>query len=147
MFMKNSIIKTGKFLPAVLLALLLLKACSPTAKMTTRNLLPGTTWELSEIRGVKANAADYMKGLPYLVFDATGGLKGSTGCNQMTGVYTLSETGFGITPGAMTRMACPGEGEQHFLSALSGCRSMKAEKNKLTLLSGQEVLLTFVPKK
>jgi heat shock protein HslJ len=51
-----------------------------------------------------------------------------------------------LDPGAMTRKACPGNGEKDFTSALSQVANFKVNKNKFTLLDGAaKELMSFIP--
>lgn len=84
-------------------------------------------------------------GLPSLGFTDDGKLTGSTGCNSFSGGYELNGTNINLNPGAMTKKACPGNGENQFLDALKNVSNFKVGKDKLTLLDGASELMTLIP--
>jgi heat shock protein HslJ len=110
--------------------------------------LTSGSWELSELFGSAVQAADYMKGLPNMAFSEDGKFTGSTGCNQFTGDYSLEGAALKVNPGAMSKMACPGDGEALFLNAISKVAGAKIDGDKLTLLDeGKKSLMKLVKSK
>lgn len=110
--------------------------------------LTSGSWELSELFGSAVQAADYMKGLPNMAFSEDGKFTGSTGCNQFTGDYSLEGAALKVNPGAMSKMACPGDGEALFLNAISKVAGAKVDGDKLTLLDeGKKTLMKLVKSK
>jgi heat shock protein HslJ len=91
---------------------------------------------------VATNAENYMKGLPFLKFNANGKLSGSTGCNSFNGDYTLESNNLKLTPGAMSKMMCPGTGERDFLSGLKDAASanIKGEVLSVANSAGEEIM-------
>jgi heat shock protein HslJ len=88
----------------------------------------------------------FASGLPFLNFQEGGKLAGFSGCNNFNGNFNLEGTSLKLDPGAMTRKACPGDGEKDFTSALSQVANFKVNKNKLTLLDGAaKELMSFIP--
>jgi heat shock protein HslJ len=81
------------------------------------------------------------------LFADKGKLSGSTGCNNMSGSYKLKKACLEIEPGAITRMACQGNGETLFLDALKHVEMMKLDGDKLILLDGTKEIMTLLPKK
>ncbi|WP_186757578.1 META domain-containing protein [Echinicola salinicaeni] len=131
-------------LSSLLLILFLgFSSCSSVSNLNPLDLLTGNNWVLSSLMG---GGLDMFSGaLPSLNFSENGGLTGSTGCNSFNGNFQLSGTGINLDPGAMTRKACPGDGENQFLSALKNVSKFKVAQDKLTLLDGAQELMTLIP--
>jgi len=137
----------------LIFTLMLAVALGSTSCNSTKNLgailqtLMGNDWELSSLLGQAVSADGFMNGLPSLNFEDGGKLLGSTGCNRMNGSFNLSGKSISLDPGAVTKMACPGDGEGKFLNALGAVNSFKLAGDELTLLDGAKELLGFAPKK
>jgi heat shock protein HslJ len=108
-------------LPTVLvLGVLVLAACggnaassdsssavaAPAASAAT---LTGTSWNLTAYTDPKGAEVPATKGanMASLNFLADGNFSGSTGCNRFGGTYTQDGSKLTMTPGPMTKMACP----------------------------------------
>ena len=65
----------------------------------------------------------------------------------MSGNFKLKKACLQLEPGAITRMACQGNGEAIFLDAMKQVKNMKVDADKLTLLDGNKEVMTFVAKK
>ncbi len=133
-----------------LIAALAIMFSSPSCKslkssgINTHELV-ASTWQLSKMGGQDAAADAFMKGLPYLNFTSEGKLSGSTGCNSFNGSFELKDTGLKISPGAMTKMMCPGSGEKEFLTGLANTNSAAIEDGRLMLRdSVGSALLEFI---
>ena len=111
------------------------------------SLLTGNTWELASLLGKNLDLSQFAGGLPNLNFGDAGKLTGFAGCNNFNGSFELEGTKLNLDPGAMSRKACPGSGEDDFISALSKVKDLKIGKDKLTLLDGADELMTLIPKK
>jgi len=109
--------------------------------------LSKSSWVVNSLLGKQLDPAAYMKGLPSMNFGADGKLTGSTGCNNFTGNFKLDGMGVKLDPGAMTRMACPGNGEADFLAAAQQVTNLKMNGNTLSLLNGATEVMSLVPKK
>lgn len=110
------------------------------------------TWQLSEVGGVGITEVHEGQAA-HLYFDdgPPQRVSGSTGCNRLSGSYSLRGSGLKFGPLATTKMACA-EGmaqEQEFLAALAGTDSWRTvDRQVLELLDARgEVLarLTAVP--
>lgn len=133
---------------SVLLSLIVVMSfasCSSVGNLNPMSLLTGNNWVLSSLMGKALDPANFLNGLPSLGFLDGGGLTGFTGCNNFNGNFSLDGTKINLDPGAMTKKACEGSGENDFLGALSQVSNFKVAKNKLTLLDGAKELLSFVP--
>jgi heat shock protein HslJ len=122
-------------------------SCESTGKMSLQKQLLFHVWDLNTLNGKVLDMNDFTTRLPFLVFDKNGMLSGSTGCNKISGNYELKKSELILTPGAMTRMACQGNGESLFLDALNRIRNCKIEGDKLTLLNGETEIMTMVIKR
>ena len=83
--------------------------------------LRDTEWRVAQIDGAPLKVEDRRQ-LPTLTLDDAGLYSGSTGCNRISGSYTLDAKGLRFAAGAMTRMACapPADDiERRFLAALT----------------------------
>lgn len=79
------------------------------------------TWELNYISGPRiAFNGLYPGKKPTIKFEvAEKRVSGNTSCNSFSGVLVADDTTINFTgPMAMTKMACPGEGEATFLEML-----------------------------
>ena len=122
--------------------------CSSTKAVTPAEIMTGTTWELSSIKGKKAEAANYNKGLPHAIFTLDNKVSGNAGCNQYSGSYNLNdEGGINISQVISTKIFCEGNGENDYLKALQEADAAEVDKDKLVLLKGVDEVLVFVPKK
>jgi len=128
------------------LFILILNGCGSTQKLDTGSLLTGNTWELSSLMGEDPDRNEFRDGLPSLSFLEGGKLAGFAGCNNFSGGFSLEGTSIKLDPGAMTRKACQGSGENEFISAMSRVKNIKAGKDKLTLLDGTTEIMTLIPK-
>ncbi|MEI6061781.1 MAG: META domain-containing protein [Bacteroidota bacterium] len=129
------------------LMLLLITSCGSTGKMASKKLLSSSTWELNSLKNRPIDTTAFRTGMPFLLFDKSGKLTGSTGCNNLSGSYKLSKSEFTLDPGAITKKTCQGNGEELFLRAIHYAKNMKIDANKLTLMNGANEIMTFIPKK
>lgn len=138
-----------KQLHVFLLGLLILFAggCNSTAKLNPLSTLMGDSWVLTSLMGSEIDLGKFAAGAPTLNFLEGGSLAGFSGCNNFSGGFSLEGTDLKLDPGAITKKACPGTGENEFLTALQKVKSLKIEKEKLTLIDGVNELMSFIPKK
>lgn len=122
-------------------------SCTSTCKMGVKKQLTSNAWELSSLNGKIPDMAEFRTGMPFILFDKSGRMSGSTGCNNFMGKYEISKTGFKPDAGAMTRMACQGKGEAMFIEALNQAKNIRLDSGKLVLLDGTNELMTLLPKK
>lgn len=138
-----------KYRLAFLLGLLILFAngCGSTAKLNPLSALMGKPWVLTSMMGSDLDTSKFTAGAPTLNFLEGGNLAGFAGCNNFSGGFSLEGTDIKLDPGAITKKACPGTGEDEFLSALEKVKNLKFEKEKLILMDGATELMSFIPKK
>ncbi|GAB3656898.1 META domain-containing protein [Echinicola sediminis] len=122
-----------------------MSSCSSVSNLNPLKMLTGNNWVLSTLMGGGLDM--FGEGLPFLSFTDAGRLAGSTGCNSFSGNFQLSGTDLNLDPGAMTRKACPGNGESIFIDALKKVSKFKVSSDKLTLLDGASELMTLIPQK
>ncbi|MBK8141971.1 MAG: META domain-containing protein [Chitinophagaceae bacterium] len=90
-----------------------------SSPVVTTSPLNGS-WDLINITDLKiALSKLYPRQKPNLNFDlASGVLTGSTACNRFSGPVKIIDSSISIGELGMTKIACPGDGEQKFLEAL-----------------------------
>lgn len=124
---------------------LILSSCASTPKINPLSLLTGNSWELVNLVG--ADLGQFSNGKPTLNFLEGGRLAGYAGCNNFSGGFLLEGANLQLDPGAMTKKACEGVGEDLFVRAIEKVNSFQVAKEKLTLLEGATEVMSFVPKK
>ena len=99
-------------------------------------------WALEAVKGKAVAAASYSKGLPTLeIFPLEQRVQGHSGCNSLAGRVIVESDRIQFTDLLSTRMACPGNGEAEFLTALTATNGYRIDQLKLLLLTnGVEVL-------
>ncbi|MFN3802774.1 META domain-containing protein [Belliella pelovolcani] len=120
-------------------------SCSSISNLNPLSLLTGNNWVLSSILGGGLDASKFTSGLPFLNFMDGGKLAGFAGCNNFSGNFEIDGASLNLDPGAMTKKACEGGGEDQFISLLSQAKNFKVAKDKLTLLDGAKELMSFIP--
>jgi len=97
--------------------------------------------------GSESDLSKFSGQLPSLDFLDGGKLAGFTSCNNFSGGFSLEGSGIQLDPGAMTKKACPGTGEEEFMDAFGKVNAYKVGKEKLTLMEGTTELMSFIPAK
>lgn len=131
------------FILLVASCLMGLSSCKSMTQLTPLSLLKVHHWTLSSLSG--ENLGEFSDQLPSLDFMDGGKLSGFTGCNSFTGNFTLQEDTISLDFIAMTRRACLGNGETHFINALEKVSHFTVGEDKLTLFENGTELMTFVP--
>ena len=133
----------GMRMRAVLLSAALV-ACSSVQRSAEMPSLDGTAWVLSDLPG-----RTLLPGQPATLQFQAGKAMGSDGCNRYTAPYTSREGALEVSPGAMTRMACPDDRMQQadaFISALMGAKRYRVGGGKLDLLGSDGAVLATLAK-
>ncbi|MDB5203864.1 MAG: hypothetical protein JWQ27_3273 [Ferruginibacter sp.] len=125
-------------------SLLFLFSCHETKQLQGReDELLQSKWMVSEIDGELIAPSNDAKQANLLL--ANGRFSGSTGCNSMSGTYTLSgdhDIKFGAA--MMTRMACAGPNtEAKFMAAFNRINKWEISGDILMLFENKTKLLTF----
>lgn len=108
--------------------------------------LLNTTWRAVEIIGKRASFFPGQKiDAHFVLRSGDGRVSGSTGCNNLSGVYTLKAAKLSFGSLGMTRMACLPkimEQESRFLDAMRSAVSYRVSGRRLVLLdrSGRSVM-------
>jgi heat shock protein HslJ len=138
--------KKASLFAVLITTALLFQSCGSTKNLDMMSLLSGKSFNVESIMGKALNPADFMKGLPTFNFGNDGKMTGSSGCNNFMGNFKVDGKALSLDPGAMTRMACPGNGEGDFLNAVKQVNGLKAAGNKIKLLNGATEVMSLIPK-
>lgn len=133
-----------KSLSCCLLVCVLLIACA-SSKTHSSEKLEGN-WELSAFPASdKAFAEIFGQRRPQLQFDvANNRITGTTGCNRLSGTYTLSNDHLHFGEDFITtKMACPGYEESTFLNAFNKINRFDVSKGELLLLHDSTLVMAF----
>lgn len=123
-----------------------LVGCKAMTHLDALGLLKQQPWLLSSLSG--EDLEEFSGQLPSLDFMESGKLSGFTGCNAFTGNFLMQDGAINLEPIAMTKRACPGSGEAHFVSTLEKVAQLKIDKEQLILLDEEGMeLMTLVPQK
>jgi heat shock protein HslJ len=108
----------------------------PPAQPQTTATLAGTSWTLTSIEAMGAEASTLPGADITLDFSADGQANGAAGCNTYNGTYTVTGDTLAFGPLVTTRMACPEpvmRQEQAYLAMLANPSTFKQEADRLTL--------------
>ena len=116
-------------------------ACSSSRRAATE--LNGT-WELVMFpSSTKTLDELFTMKRPELQLES-GRLSGTTGCNRITGTYTVSGDNIQFGPNlALTKMGCPNYDENVFLDAFYRVNHYSIQNKELRLMHDSTLLLTF----
>ena len=73
-------------------------------------------------------------------------VSGTTGCNRMTGPFTINGEEFQFGNLATTKMGCPGYDESVYLNAIGKVNRFRLNNDQLSFYSDSALLMTFVKK-
>lgn len=121
-----------------------LGACSSVQQNAEPPSLDGTAWVLSGLPG-----RSVLGGQPATMQFQSGKVSGTDGCNRYTAAYTSKAGALEVSPGAMTRMACPEDRMQQadaFVAALTGAKRYRVGSGKLDLLGADGAVLATLVK-
>lgn len=128
----------------LLIASILILKCSTkeTEKIDVMRL--HDIWALESIEGEKIIIDETVRNLPALeIYVEDKRVHGNTGCNVLNGRVEIDEDKIAFSKIIATEMACPGNLEQRFLSALQKANKYKIEKLRLFLYDDNKELLTL----
>lgn len=126
---------------------------NPTAQPVDRSSADSLdgAWNLNYISGPVAFEILYPEKKPFIHFDMKKtAVNGHTGCNSFFGNLAAVDghkISFSQSMG-MTKMLCPGQGEQVFMSTLRKADRFEIsnDRQSMTLYGGQVALMRFSPK-
>jgi heat shock protein HslJ len=108
------------------------------------------SWELNYVSGSRIAFEELYPGKkPFIHFDVVNGkLNGNTGCNNFNGKLDVDGNKINFnSPMAMTRMFCPGEGENVFLESLKKVNSWSVSNDStLNFIMGDIAIMRFSKK-
>lgn len=110
---------------------------------TDQSLLIIDIWVLEKIDGAAIDEHDFTRERPRLEFNSEGRVTGTSGCNQISSTFTTEGLKIALGPMIATKMACPGNGESKFLTALKQVTDFRIEGLKLYLQAGGTEKLQF----
>lgn len=101
-------------------------------------------WALESIAGEKITIDETVKNLPMLeIYVEEERVHGNTSCNTIDGKVEIDKNNIIFYDIITTEMACPGDLEQKFLSALDKVNNYKIEKLKLYLYNDDQEIMIF----
>lgn len=101
-------------------------------------------WALESIEGKKIMIDENVKNLPVLeIYVKEERVHGNTSCNTINGKVEIENNQITFSDIITTEMACPGDLEHRFLSALQKVNNYKIEKLRLYLFKNKKELLTL----
>ena len=101
-------------------------------------------WALESIAGEKITIDETVKNLPMLeIYVEEERVHGNTSCNTIDGKVEIDKNNITFYDIITTEMACPGDLEQKFLSALDKVNNYKIEKMKLYLYNNDREIMIF----
>ena len=122
----------------LLIASILIFKCSTIEMEKSQVHLLHDIWALNSIKGEKVVIDETVKNLPRLeIFVKDEIVRGNTGCNTINGKVDIDNNHISFYEITTTEMACPGDLEQRFLSALQKVNNYKIEKLKLYLFEDE----------
>jgi len=120
----------------------LIPGCSSSKENT--NVLINDIWALKSIEGKKIIIDEKIKNLPVLeIYVEEERVYGNTGCNTLNSKFDIDGNKIKFLNMVTTEIACPGDLEQKFLSALKKVDNYRIEKMRLYLFENEKELLTF----
>ncbi|HCY74428.1 MAG TPA: hypothetical protein DHV28_00770 [Ignavibacteriales bacterium] len=129
-----------KFFLLIGIAALILNSCS-SGNITTD--LSGKGWDVTSMLGKNFNSGSTKSGIPSLIFEKNGKLFGSTGCNNFTGSYKITDKSIMLDLGSMTKMFCPESTEQDFLKAVKQVTGFNFDGGNLNLQNGSKTVMSL----
>ena len=110
----------------------------------TTNLLLHDIWARESIGGEKVTIDEAIKILPMIeIYVEEERVHGNTSCNTINGKIKIDGSEITFFDIITTEMACPGNLEQRFLSALGNTSNYKIEKMRLHLFDDKKELFVF----
>ncbi len=128
----------------ILLSSTLLFSCSSKETEKTDVTWLHDIWALETIDGEKVDIDESIKEMPRLeIFVEEERVYGNTGCNSFNCKVNIEENKISFSDVIATEMACPGDLEKNFLSALQTVDNYKIEKLRLFMFEGNSKRLVF----
>lgn len=123
---------------------LIIVNCSTNETQKMNVYLLHDIWALQYVQGEQIIIDETIKSLPMLeIYVEEERVHGNTSCNTINGKVKIDGNEISFLEIITTEMACPGNLEQRFLSALNKVNNYKIEKMKLYLFDDEKEVLTF----
>lgn len=121
------------------------KAVQPAKPAASVTSILNTAWRVVELNGAKTGFLPGQKLDFYLMLSRGGQFSGSTGCNHLSGSYTMNAGRLSFGSLLITRIACPSplmERERMFLDAIRKVASYSTVDGRLRLFGagGQKII-------
>lgn len=138
---------SDRFYTALLLLFItMVTACTmqPRRGDTAGDTIQDAYWVLLSLEGEEVEMQNDTKTAYMRLQENENDVSGFTGCNRLSGNYTLSGTQLRFSKLRSTRMACPDMAtENKLLEVLGQVTSYNITGDLLTLYGGQKVVATF----
>jgi heat shock protein HslJ len=122
-------------------------SCLAGNKISSDSSSINGTWTADSINGVKTDSTVYGKEFPFLVFNSeTGSVTGSTGCNSLNGVLSVTGLTLKISEVITTKMFCVDIDELTFLDVLKKTDNYEIRDGKLYLYAGKDIKMILAKK-
>ena len=132
-----------KYLLIACLTASMLFSCSSSRNSAQVGNLAGN-WRLTVFpNATKPFAEFFTMKTPELEFDGQR-VTGSTGCNRISGSFTVDGEEFKFGSLATTKMGCPGYDENVYMDALNMTNRFRLNADQLSLFKDSTLLMTFV---
>ncbi|MBL7870250.1 MAG: META domain-containing protein [Cyclobacteriaceae bacterium] len=113
-------------------------------KISNQQTLLNNTWVLETLRRKELSGEHFSKEKPHLEFrNIDHKVLGFSGCNALTGPFTINGNQISMGPFELTRMACNGIDERLFLDVIQETTSYKIKDLNLYLFAGSSELARF----
>ncbi len=130
--------------PLFLFLILINVNCSTSEAEKMKINLLHDIWALESIQGEKIIIDETIKNLPVLeIYVEEERVHGNTSCNTIDGKVVINKNNIKFSDIITTEMACPGDLEKKFLSALRKVNNYKVEKMKLYLYEDENEIMIF----
>lgn len=129
-----------KFILLISFAAIFINSCSSSSMNTE---LSGKGWNVTSLLGKTLDSGLTKNEIPGLIFEKNGKLFGSTGCNNFTGSYKVTDKSILLDVGSMTKMFCPESTEQDFLKAVKQVTGFNFDGGDLNLQNGSKIVMSL----
>lgn len=127
-----------------LILLLLMAGCTSKEVNKKADMRLHDIWAIKSIDGSDYKKDSSDKFHPVIeIYVRDRRVHGTTNCNTLNGELKIEGNKISFINITCTEMACPGNLEKRFLSALEDVNSYKIEKERLILLEGEKIRLIF----
>ena len=132
------------YLITFIFILLLLTNCSTKETGKDVDVRLHDIWALESINGKEFVKDEQSRNHPLIeIYLEEERVHGNAGCNTINGKVAVDGSNITFSEIITTEMACPGDLEQRFLTALQSVDSYKLEKLRLFLYKNEEERLVF----